>query len=52
MLVLDVRKSPKALRGADEAGEAAIGDRRVDLIDVELASESLRSAIERYGVDT
>jgi predicted nucleotidyltransferase len=31
--------------------EEIIGDRLVDLIDIERASESLRRAIERYGVE-
>jgi predicted nucleotidyltransferase len=31
--------------------EAIIGDRLVDLIEIETAGESLRRAIERYGVE-
>lgn len=31
--------------------EEVIGDRVVDLIEIETAEESLRQAIERYGVE-
>lgn len=31
--------------------EDAIGDRRVDLIEIEMAGESLRQAIQRYGME-
>jgi predicted nucleotidyltransferase len=31
--------------------EAMIGDRPVDLIEVEMAGESLRQAIQRYGME-
>jgi len=33
-----------------EAAETMIGDRLVDFIDVETASESVRKSIDRYGV--
>ncbi|HVO84376.1 MAG TPA: nucleotidyltransferase domain-containing protein [Syntrophobacteria bacterium] len=52
----DVDLAVEGLSGADywhawREVEDVIGDRRVDLIDVESASESLRRAIERYGVE-
>jgi hypothetical protein len=31
--------------------EEVIGDRSVDLIEIEMAGESLRRAIQRYGVE-
>ncbi|MBC7250675.1 MAG: nucleotidyltransferase domain-containing protein [Anaerolineae bacterium] len=52
----DVDLAVEGLRGRDyweawRAVEEIIGDREVDLIEIESASNSLRHAIERYGVE-
>jgi len=52
----DVDLAVEGLAGTDywqawKAVEEALGDRSVDLIDIETAGESLRRAIERYGVE-
>lgn len=52
----DVDLVVEGLRGPNywdawRAVEEIIGDREVDLIEIESASDSLRRAIERYGVE-
>jgi predicted nucleotidyltransferase len=52
----DVDLAVEGLRGPDywaawRAVEEIVGDREVDLIEIESASNSLRQAIERYGVE-
>ena len=52
----DVDLAVEGLAGTDywqawKTVEEAVGDRPVDLIEIETAGESLRRAIERYGVE-
>jgi predicted nucleotidyltransferase len=52
----DVDLAVEGLAGVDywrawRLVEDVIGDRLVDLVEIETAGESLRQAIERYGVE-
>lgn len=52
----DVDLAVEGLRGTDyweawRAIEEVIDDRQVDLIEIESASDSLRGAVERYGIE-
>lgn len=46
----DVDRVVEGLAGEDDA-EEIIGDRSVDLIELETARGSLRRAVERYGAE-
>ena len=52
----DVDLAVECLEGAEywnawREVEQLVGDRRVDLIDIDVVSESLKQAVDRYGVD-
>lgn len=54
--VSDVDLAVEGLKGTEywdawREVEELVGDRQIDLIDIEMASESLRGAIDRYGTE-